>query len=565
MLARRKWLRTSLAVLGVAVGVGVASAHPPAVLPPIPDVTRPPVVVVVREEAAPAPTPPATSPANAPPAACDPCAGFDFKKVPPARVFPRPGMFPIAPTGPGYYSALDALRDECREKPPQFGYPPFALMQPSFFDADWRYLDDPKTPSQDVLDRLKRIRVGDNWLLSVGGATWFRYFDERNSRLTGRDIDYAQVRSRVYTDLWYRDVFRLYAEGIYADTYEQELPRLPIDSTRFDFLNLFVDAKLGDVAGQPVYARVGRQELLFGSQRLISPLDWANTRRTFQGARFFRTSEKFDFDLFWAQPVVPNPTALDSIDNNQNFAGAWATYKPKKGTFLDLYYLMLDNTNTVVQQNIVRAPATTHTIGSRFAGDRDSRFLWDFEGAVQVGRRGSGDIFAGMATAGVGYHPENVFLNPTLWLYYDYASGDKNPNAGNFTTFNQLFPFGHYYFGWADVVARQNVHDVSASLHLYPAKWLTLWLQYHNFWLDSSKDALYSAGGVALRRDPTGRAGNFVGNEVDVILNFHLSKRTDFLVAYSYLFAGEFLRNTQPPGTGSADVSSLYMIFNVRW
>jgi hypothetical protein len=33
----------------------------------------------------------------------------------------------------------------------------------------------------------------------------------------------------------------------------------------------------------PAYVRVGRQELLYGSQRLISTLDWANTRRTFQG------------------------------------------------------------------------------------------------------------------------------------------------------------------------------------------------------------------------------------------------------------------------------------------
>jgi hypothetical protein len=496
---------------------------------------------------------------------CPACDRFDFKNVPPVRVFPRPGMFPIPPTGPGYYSLLDAVHGTCREKLPQFGYPPFGLMQPSFFDADWRYLDDPKTPPQDVLDRLKRVHLGDNWLLSVGGATWTRYTNEHNSRLGGAHNDHVQVRSRVYADLWYRDVFRVYAEGIYADTYAQNLPLLPIDSTRFDFLNLFVDVKLAEVAGAPVYARVGRQELLFGSQRLLSPLDWANTRRTFQGARFFRPGEKFDFDLFWAQPVVPNRTALDSVDNNQNLAGAWGTYKPRKGTFLDLYYLMLDNTNTVTQLDIARAPATTHTIGSRFAGDRDGRFLWDFEGAMQFGRRGQSDIVAGMATAGLGYHAKDLPWNPTLWAYYDYASGDRNPNAGNFSTFNQLFPFGHYYLGWLDVVGRQNIHDVSASLHLYPANWVTLWFQYHNFWLDSPRDALYSAGGVALRRDPTGRSGTFVGNEIDVIANFHLSKRADLLCGYSYLFAGEFLKNTQRPGTGSSDASALYLIANFRW
>ena len=121
-----------------------------------------------------------------------------------------------------------------------------------------------------------------------------------------------------------------------------------------DFLNLFVDAKIANLDGNPAYVRVGRQELLFGSQRLISPLDWANTRRTFQGVRAFRQTDKWDFDLFWVQPVIANANRLDSVDNNQNFVGAWATYRPKKGQTIDAYYLMLDNTN---QLDHARHPA----------------------------------------------------------------------------------------------------------------------------------------------------------------------------------------------------------------
>lgn len=491
--------------------------------------------------------------------------GFDFKNVPPVSVFPPAGMFPIPPTGPGYYSLRDALRGEVCDNPPRYGYPPIGMMLPSFFDADWRYLDDPRTPPQDVFERLKRLRLGSNWLLSVGGETWVRYTNEHNSRLSGLHNDYIQERSRLYASLWYRDAFGVYVEGIYADIYAQNLPPLPIDSTRFDFLNLFVDVKLGRVADAPVYARVGRQELLFGSQRLLSPLAGANTRRTFQGARFFRHGEEFDFDLFWAQPVIPNRVALDSVDDNQNFVGAWGTYRPKEGTAFDLYYLMLDNANSVEQLGIVRAPVTVHTIGSRFVGNRDRRFLWDFEGAVQLGRRGAGDVVAGMATAGLGYHAGGLPWNPTLWVYYDYASGDGNPNAGNFTTFNQLFPFSHYYLGWVDVIGRQNIQDLSATLYLYPANWVTLWLQYHNFWLARRRDALYGDSGAPERRDPTGRAGNFVGNEIDVIVNLHLTKRTDVLLAYAYLFAGGFLRNTQRPGSGSPDSSAVYVTVNFRW
>ena len=92
----------------------------------------------------------------------------------------------------------------------------------------------------------------------------------------------------MYTDLWYRDDFRVFVEYIGAWTSSQNLPPLPIDQTGSDLLDAFVDVKVADLDGSPAYVRVGRQELLFGSQRLISPLEWGNTRRTFQGVRGFR-------------------------------------------------------------------------------------------------------------------------------------------------------------------------------------------------------------------------------------------------------------------------------------
>jgi hypothetical protein len=39
---------------------------------------------------------------------------------------------------------------------------------------------------------------------------------------------------------------------------------------------------------------VGRQELLYGAQRLISPLDWANTRRTFEGGKLIWQGERVE-------------------------------------------------------------------------------------------------------------------------------------------------------------------------------------------------------------------------------------------------------------------------------
>ena len=145
----------------------------------------------------------------------------------------------------------------------------------------------------------------------------------------------------------------------------------------------------------------------------------------------------------------------------------------------------------MTQLGIPRGNFTRHTFGGRYAGAAGN-FLFDIEAAMQLGCQNGRDVVAGMSTAGAGYNFKDAPLNPTVWAYYDYASGG-NPTSGTAHTFNQLFPFGHYYLGWVDQVGRQNIHDLNFHLYLYPTKWLTTWLQFHSFWLADDRDALYNA------------------------------------------------------------------------
>ena len=468
-----------------------------------------------------------------------------WAKVPPARPTPRAGLFFIPPQGPGYYSLLDALDGTYRDKRPAQPYSAVSLMQGPFFDADFRYLDKPDNQQTHWTDPLKRVHLGDDFLCTAGGEFRSRYMNEVNSRLSGRDNAYDLVRTRVFGDLWYRDAFRVYAEFQYADSLNHDLPPLGIDVNRGDVLNLFVEVKAMEVMDKPVYVRGGRQELLLGSQRLISPPDWANTLRTYDGVRAYRVDEKFDVDLFWLRPVPPKAEQFDTADNEQSFAGAWFTYRPAKGQLVDFYYLNLDNQRPVARgRGNVPGDFNVSTFGLRYAGDKNN-VLWDFEGMVQFGDWSNQDISAGAATASVGYNFAKAAMTPQIWVAYDYASGDHNPGTtGTHGTFNQLFPFGHYYFGYLDLVGRQNIHDVNLQLAFWPAKWVTVITQYHHFRLDSAKDALYSAGGAVLRRDPTGRAGGDVGDEIDFAANFHLTQNQDLFVGYSKLFAGDFLKRT---------------------
>ncbi len=482
-----------------------------------------------------------------------------WKDLPVTYRLAKPGQYGTPPKGPGYFSARDWWCGVCRDEPPPYPYPPFALMPPSYFDVNWKFLDDP-SKSWGITDCLKRQEIGCNWLATSGGSIWWRYMGERNARLSGIDQDYHLMRTRAYLDLAYLDRARFYFEFIDAHRFGGALPPLRTDENRADILNAFADWQFMNVNDRPWWVRVGRQELAFGSQRLITALEWANTRRSFDGVRAFNRDEDSDFDIWWTQPVAVDADRMDRVDGNQHFAGAWLTKRPCETQTFDYYYLYLGNTAPAPQLQQPVPETHVHTLGTRSLGNV-GQWHHDYELMLQLGRRGTQDIVAGAVTIGHGYHFATTPSSPQLWLYYDWASGDDNPGVGKHHTFHSLFGFGHYYMGWVDVIGRQNVHDINLTLTAYPAHWVTFVTQYHHLALAASRDALYNPALNAVRQDPTGLAGRHVGEELDFLWNFHLSPHSDFLIGYSHLFAGRYLRETGPgesPGL-------IYTQYTLRW
>jgi hypothetical protein len=515
-----------------------------------------------------------------PEAGCDPHAGTDgdeetgqapwWRNVPPVQPMRWSPFFVIPPTGPGYYSLMDVLQGNYRQAPPKWPYPRFGIIANSFFDQDFRYLDNPNNQDRDPLDFLHRIHVGDNFLFNTGGEFRCRYNNETDSRLTGRDNTYDLTRIRAYGDFWFRDIFRIYAEFIQADTFYQDLDPLIVDRNHGDLLNLFADLRTIDLFDRPIWFRGGRQELLYGAQRLISPLDWVNTRRTFEGGKLFWQGEDLSIDLFCVSPVVPNHQRFDSIDNKQVFSGVWATYRPTQTGILDTYFLNLDHGRGAAAGlgPLSGAAYNVSTLGGNYVvhPGPTGGWLWDVQAMLQFGswsdRPGlTQPLLARAYTTGAGYAFQELPMTPQFWVFWDYASGDQNPGTGVHGTFNQLFPFGHAYFGYIDVVGRDNINDYNCQFSLYPTKWMTTWIQYHVFRLDSPKDALYNAAGTAIRQDKTGQAGVNVGDEVDLLFNFHLSNHQDLFLSYSHLYAGDFIKKTGP----GLSPDYTYLMYSFRW
>jgi hypothetical protein len=496
-----------------------------------------------------------------------PKAKFDWTKEPHYTKSPRPGGF-VVPAGPkaseypGQYSLFDFVTGKERETKPVQPYSPFALQTTPAFDINFNYLENPDHET-DLFDPVKRIHLGDDFLLSFGGQFWYRYMHETDSRLNaaGRNNSFHLARTRFHGDIWYQDKVRIFAEFLDARIWGQELAPLGIDANHTDMLSIFADIKLAEAQGGKAYVRVGRQELTLGSQRLVSSLDWVNTRRTFQGVKVFWNTPKFDISAFAVRPQMTEVKEFDNWNKKRDFWGLWGTYKPKKGDAFDLYYMGLNNHNNKARgQAFLPGDAFIHTIGSRYIGTYE-RFLYELEGMYQFGTHANQDISAGAVAVGGGYRIPLPF-NPQFWLRYDYASGDDNLGVGGTrNTFNHLFPFGNYYMGWLDRVGRQNIHDLNAQFSFHPQRWLTFLSQYHRYYLASKTDFLYNAGGAATLRDPTGLSGSHVGDEIDIRLNIHVDRHQDVLVGYSKMWAGGFMKATRP----GVNPDLFYVQYNFRF
>lgn len=436
---------------------------------------------------------------------------------------------------------------KCKKKPKPTPNPYKTL----FYDNNFNYLENPCNTQHNIGDFMKRRHLGRSVVFDVGGEYRFRH--ENLNRLSRHD-DYLLHRTRIYGNVQVSDWFRIYMEAIDAVTNYEDAPVGPVDENRFDALNLFGDIKFLDNCQGDLWFRGGRQELLYGAQRLVSPLNWGNTRRTFDGFKLYWRGKDWNVDGFWTRPVSiwqhlpPVNTKFDNPTGSQEFAGVYITRQGLKNANLEFFFLRY--ADALPMPPVSPVNFNYNTLGMRIKKSKND-WHYEFEGGWQGGRYGALFHSAGYATIGGGRTFKCLPMDPVLWVYYDWASGDNNPNDGINTTFNQNFPLGHKYFGWMDLVGRQNIRDFNIRLTMSPhkkVKWIVWW---HLFHLDQARDALYNPLSVPIRRDPTGAAGTYVGQELDMLVKFQLRQRTSLTFGYCHLFGGSFLANTG--GIGGQD------------
>lgn len=310
----------------------------------------------------------------------------------------------------------------------------------------------------------------------------------------------------------------------------------------FDLRMAFAD--VGD-AKTPVAVRVGRQELVYGEQRLVGHVSWLNAARTFDGAKVTFRTPAFSVDAFGASVVRIVDGAFDKSGNGNRFAGAYATTTKLIPLGAVEPYIFWRRDVNLRTETATFGDLRHTTMGVRLAGRMPGRLDYGVEMAAQRGSLGTDNV---EAWAGHWQLRESLPGAAAVRLVgeYNYASGDADPTDGVRGTFDQLYPTPHDKYGLADQFGWKNIHHLRGGVEFTPVRGLPMTANYHSWWLAETRDGIYTAGSAPFARVITGAASRHVGQELDVQVTRALMPQIQLAAGYAHIFTGDFLKQTTP-------------------
>jgi Alginate export len=416
-------------------------------------------------------------------------------------------------------------------------------------DEDWSFLED-RSLRQDFWDPVKYIPIGNsaNWYMTIGGEArevWEQIGNDnwgQSPYMNG----YLNERYLLSFDLHYGSHLRTFFElksGL--NSFRFGGPR-PIDEKKLDFQAGFLEAGTSE-SDKWIKVRAGRQEMEYGSGRLIDVREGPNVQLSFDGFKVMGKINSWRIDGFAMRPDEDNPGFFDNAPNHQvGFWGIYATGLLSKSVSLDAYYLGLDRKSATFQRGT--AQELRHSVGARLSRPiATERPAWDFdyEALWQFGTFGSANIRAWTVASETGYRLPTMTLKPRFSVKADISSGD-HPNSNTLGTFNALFPKGNYFGVLATTgPGPLNFIDFHPRIEGILPHNITASFDWIVQWRESLEDGVYAVPGFLIRAADGSRA-RFVGHRPGTELRWQVNAHLWFQGDYGIFYAGRFLKETKP-------------------
>lgn len=416
---------------------------------------------------------------------------------------------------------------------------------------NYEYLKDKENNEyeEDAFDAIKFIPLNQqkSVYLSFGGQIRPRFEHYSNRFWDGaEDQNFYSQRLAIHSNLVLGKYVRVFGELYHGYTsHEKEF----VEYDAVDIHQAFIEFKVPLKGNKKLSVFLGRQELAYGSARLIGFREGPNIRRTFDATRMVFKNGQTNIQAFYGREVRPTVeafdnefTLFDSDASNPKLWGFYSQFKIKGFTGLnEIYYIGYQNKNATF--NDVSGKETRHSIGLRRFGKLGKRFQYNTEIIYQFGELGNADVSAFNVETDWHYKLINTtwLWNPGLKL--EYTSGDKNTGDSKLNSFNPLFVNPAYY-SLAATITPVNLISIHPSIAAQPTEKLKLYTEWAFFWRASENDGLYQPPRF-LNQPANGSAEKSLGSQLGFKASYEFNRHLSFDLDISYFIAGAFQKTSE--------------------
>lgn len=416
-------------------------------------------------------------------------------------------------------------------------------------DENWAWLREPHV-GDDFWDPVKYIRLGnrDDTFLTLGGETrqWVEgYENELWGQTKIKTNIYWLQRYMAHADAHLTPYTRVFVQLKSGIEYGRTGGPRPVDADQLDFNQAYVDTAFVPARSpdsEPIaLLRIGRQEMSYGSGRLIDVREGPNVRFGYDGARVITRSGPIRFDAFAVRPDLTQQAVFgDGANVHQAFWGGWATYAVPS-LLVDAYYLGLERDDFKYER--IEGKEWRHTTGAR-ARLRSPLADAELEAAYQFGQVASLPIAAWTIAAEGVLRGKTLPLEPVLTLGIGATSGDRGPSSGSLGTFSPLFPRGAY-FGLVSANGPSNNVAPHVQVALQGPARFSASVEVWAFWRESSADGVYGVPGTLLRPGSSAQA-TYLGSQVEGYLTWQADRHLSLNATLAYFATGSFFETSVP-------------------
>ncbi len=394
--------------------------------------------------------------------------------------------------------------------------------------------------------KLTAVDSSHKFHIRIGGEARYQYLYIKNEGWGEAPEDrngFVLARHLVHVDIHGGRHFRTFVQ-LQSSLTGSKKATTAIDNNALDLHQAFMDFTVNTDKKRRITFRLGRQELSYGSERLIAAREIPNNRQSFDAIKAIIISEKYQSDLFYSSYTESRKGIFDDRFNKNT--KLWGAYIVRNNLpffrNVDLYYIGLWKNHSVFVDG--QGKEIRHSAGTRVWG-KNKNWSYDVEGTHQFGKFSFKKISAWIISSGTSYKFYKARFTPEIRMEAALISGDNRVGDNRLQTFNPLFPKGAY-FGLAALIGPSNLLVLNPSFLVRPTDKINLNFEYNAFWRYSKSDCIYGTN-VQLIYSGIGKPSRQIGSQVmtsvDCIFNSFISFKAEF----TWFNAGQYLKQA---GTG---------------